>query len=521
MAETQGLAQGFRPSDAKGGGASRRTEPVVHRRRYERKRTWSVAPPPLAAEASKKDQKSSKMPYIRFCGAARTVTGSSHLLRLENGLQVLLDCGLYQGQDEVLAGYNNNWPYFKPADIDILVLSHAHIDHIGRVPRLVRDGFAGKIYCTHATRSLAAIMLLDAAKIQEQDALDNPDENPLYETEDVYRAMELFVSLSYERWHPIGEGLEVFFRDAGHILGSATVTLDIKQEGMKPMRLGFTGDVGRPNRPILKDPKPMPEVDYLICESTYGDRLHNRGFIEHEELLALIKETLVKRKGKLIIPAFSVGRTQELIYLLDQLQHQGLLPSFPVYVDSPLAINATEVFEMHPECYDVEMHNYMLLDDNPFGFAGLNYVRQSGLAGRLAESPEPCIIISAAGMMNAGRIREHLFYQLGKPENTLLVISYCAPNTLGAQIIEGRDILMLRGQEVQIRAQVKIMSSFSAHADRDELWDFIQNQQAGLRRLFLTHGEYPAQQKFAEFLLEQGLKDVHFPELGVIVYLEP
>lgn len=455
------------------------------------------------------------MPKIRFCGAARAVTGSNHLLQLDSGKQILLDCGLYQGQDEELAGNNSKFPYYHPADIDIVVLSHAHIDHIGRLPRLVREGFSGPIYCSHATRSLAAIMLLDSASIQMQEAEERPDEEPLYNSEDVYKTMELFVAVGFERWFELCAGLRLFLRDAGHILGSASVVLELAREEAEPLLLGFTGDVGRPARPILKDPKPMLPVDYLLCESTYGDRLHPSAFIEAEELLAVVRETCVERKGKLIIPAFSVGRTQELIYLLHELQNQGKLPGFPIYIDSPLAINATEVFEMHPECYDKEMRDLLHQRNDPFGFSGLHYVRESGLAKRLAKSPEPCIIISAAGMMNAGRIKGHLFYQIEKEENTLLVISYCAPETLGHQVRSGTKWLQLRNEYKELRARVVIMDSFSAHADKHELRDFLANQKQGLKKLFLVHGEYPSQQVFAKFLEEEeGFAQVHIPALG-------
>jgi metallo-beta-lactamase family protein len=454
---------------------------------------------------------------LTFCGAAREVTGSCHLLELDNGLKILLDCGLYQGDDKTMREWNREWPLFNPKDIDYLIVSHAHIDHIGRIPLLVKNGFEGDILCTHATRSLASIMLLDAAKIQEQDA-DGP-EDALYNVDDVHLAMKLFVGVGYERWHPVAEGLSVFFRDAGHILGSASVTLEIERLDSTPVYLGFTGDVGRPHRPILKDPIPMPQVDYLICESTYGNRDHASEFIEASDLLEIIKETCIKNKGKLLIPAFSVGRTQELVYMMDQLKHQHKLPDIPVYVDSPLAINAVHVFSMHPECYDKELLDYMLKDDNPFGFSGLRYVRNPGLADRLAGSPEPCVIISAAGMMNAGRVRRHLYHILPKPENTVLVISYCAPNTIGAKIRSGVQGLDLYGSYREIKAQVKIMDSFSAHADRNELWQFLEAQSSRLKKLFLVHGEYEAQLALKDFFHEKGFQDIEIPALGQEVEL--
>ncbi|MEM8908679.1 MAG: MBL fold metallo-hydrolase, partial [Bacteroidota bacterium] len=312
---------------------------------------------------------------LKFCGAAQQVTGSAHLITLDDGYTILLDCGLYQGRSKDMADFNSNW-YFDPKQIDCLILSHAHIDHSGRVPKLVRDGFRGDIICTHATRSLCAIMLLDSAKIQERDAAyynkrlarkkrkskGKKPRSPLYTSEDIGPTMGQFVGIGYNRWHPVSDKVELLFRDAGHILGSANVTLKIKENG-RTVRLGFTGDIGRPNRPILRDPQPMPAVDYLISESTYGDKDHDTAPAEIERFLRIITQTCLEKKGKLIIPAFSVGRTQEIVYMLDQLETAGRLPQIPVYVDSPLAVNATQVFGSHPECFDNNLNEYLLIDD--------------------------------------------------------------------------------------------------------------------------------------------------------------
>lgn len=449
---------------------------------------------------------------VKFCGAARYVTGSSHLITLDNGYKILLDCGLYQGTADEMHSWNQKWSYFNPKEIDYLIVSHAHIDHTGRIPKLVKDGFEGTILCTHATRDLCTIMLMDAAKIQEEEANDNLN-TPLYNTLDVYTAMRAFTSIDYEKWHTITHGVQVLFRDAGHILGSASVTLEIEEEGKNLLRFGFTGDIGRPDRPILKDPIPMPEVDYLICESTYGNRLHPKKFTELNELLDVVNETCVKNKGRLLIPAFSIGRTQELVYMLDQLSNQGKLPRIPIYVDSPLAISAMHIFETHPECFDQELHEYMLKDPNPFGFEGLSYTRHFGLAERLKESKEPCIIISAAGMMNAGRVQQHLYDMLENPQNTVLVIGYCPPSTLGGQIRRGDKQVMLMGKWLTIKAKINIMDSFSAHGDQQEMYDFIKNQ-TKLKQLFLTHGEYLPQQEFRTFLEKKGFKNISIPELG-------
>ena len=447
---------------------------------------------------------------LTFCGAARAVTGSNHLIQLKNGLSILLDCGLYQGNSSDMQSFNSQFDYYQASEIDFLILSHAHIDHIGRVPKLVKEGFNGQILCTHATRSLAILMLMDAAKIQEQDS--SSDYPPLYTSKDVRNALRLFTGLSYERWHFVDSDIEVFFRDTGHILGSASITLQVLEEG-QTIYLGFSGDIGRPERPILHDPKPMPPVDYLICESTYGHKEHQNYTADINDLLYIVKETCLLNEGKLLIPAFSVGRTQELIYMLDQLETEGKLPKIPVYVDSPLAINAVEVFRMHPECYDDQLHDYMLIDPNPFGFSDLNYVKRGGLANRLAVSKEPCIIISSSGMMTSGRVRRHLYHLLGQAQNTILSVGYCAPNTLGGRLLGGVKSVNLYGKKISVRARIQRLVSFSAHADRREMLQFLSLQHQ-VKNLFLVHGEYRSQRKFRTFLQQNGFDDVQIPSLG-------
>ncbi|MBK8923539.1 MAG: MBL fold metallo-hydrolase [Saprospirales bacterium] len=466
---------------------------------------------------------------IKFCGAAREVTGSCHLITLEDNFRILLDCGLYQGGDDdgrsgntanPITGFNEKW-LFSPRDIDCLILSHAHIDHTGRVPKLAADGFRGKIYATHATRDLCAIMLLDSAKIQEADAEydhkknkhNQPEKKPLYVMDDVRRAMQQFVSYNYEQWFQVHPNVRVLYRDAGHILGSASVTLEIK-EGDRTIRLGFTGDIGRPHRPILGDPLPMPEADYLICESTYGDREHESAPGEAEHLIRIVHHTCLEKKGKLIIPAFSVGRTQEIVYMLDQLHQAGKLPKVPVFVDSPLAVNATEVFVNHPECFDHELHQYMLDNDNPFGFNGLSYIRSVDGSKKLNTIHGPCIIISASGMMNAGRIRHHLFNNIENKRNTFLIVGYCTPNTPGGQLREGARSLYVFGQNLQVLADVEVMDSFSAHGDRVEMLDFIRNQQGKVKKIWLVHGTIDRQEKWRDYLKENGFGSVGIPELG-------
>jgi len=471
---------------------------------------------------------------IKFCGAAREVTGSCHLLTLNNGYKILLDCGLYQGGGDddgraseaktdggnTMQGFNERW-LFDPREIDCLIVSHAHIDHTGRIPKLVADGFTGTIYGTHATRDLCNLMLLDSAKIQEGDAERNnrhrqegePERTPLYTIEDVSKTVRLFAGFNYEQWFNIHEDVRVMFHDAGHILGSASVVLEI-QEGGKTIRFGFSGDIGRPGRPILADPVPLPEVDYLICESTYGDREHESAPNEIERLIRIVRHTCLEKKGKLIIPAFSVGRTQEIVYLLDQLNAQGRLPRIPVFVDSPLAVNATDVFLNHPECFDDDLNRYMVENDNPFGFNDLFYIRTTEGSKNLNNNRKPCIIISASGMMNAGRIQHHLLNNIEYQRNTFLIIGYCAPRTPGGQLREGAQSLHVLGQFRQVLADVEVMDSFSAHGDRKEMLEVLKNQQRSCKKIWLTHGTIDRQEKWRAYLLENGMQAVEIPELG-------
>ena len=468
---------------------------------------------------------------IKFCGAARYVTGSSHLVTLDDGYKILLDCGLFQGRGKDLWKRNNTW-HFDPAEVDLLILSHAHIDHTGRVPQLVKDGFRGTIVSTHATRSLCSIMLMDSAYIQQRDVdyynrklikkrIKEKHKDyrvPLYTPEHVDQTMELFLGCAYDKWIELRRGVRVLFRDAGHILGSSSVTLEIK-EGGKTRTLAFTGDIGRPERPILRDPRSMPDADFVIAESTYGDRVHERKPEETDRFLSIIESTCVKRGGKLIIPAFSVGRTQEIIYILDKLESSGRLPKIPVYVDSPLAVNATDVFVMHPECYDLDLHTYMIQDPNPFGFNELHYVRNVEESKALNVSTDPAIIISASGMMNAGRIRHHTFHNLDDSRSTFLIVGYCSPDTPGGQLKNGAEALKIFGEWKMVKADVQVMDSFSAHGDKYEMRDVLSNQRSSASNVFLVHGEYDTQSAYKEFLESEGFRGIHIPEMGEEVSL--
>jgi metallo-beta-lactamase family protein len=463
---------------------------------------------------------------IKFCGAAGEVTGSAHLILLDNGFSFLLDCGLYQGDSEAWKDFNESW-LFDPKTLDCMVLSHAHIDHTGRIPKLYKDGFKGIVYATHATRDLCSLMLLDSAKIQDSEAnyfnkkkneknwKNRTEKTPLYGLEDAKEAMKHFVGIPFEKTFSIHPDVDILFRDSGHMLGSASVTMTIRENG-REIKLGFTGDIGRPNRPILKDPQPMPNVDYLICESTYGDKEHESAPDEFERFARIIYHTCREKKGKVLIPAFSVGRTQEIVYMLDKLANNDLLPRVPVYVDSPLSVNATEVFRQHTECFDEQLHDYMLKDSDPFGFNSLRYVQSTEESKALSFNDEPCIIIASSGMMNTGRIKHHLMNNIENEKNTVLIVGYCSPNTPGGQLRNGAHEIFLFGQKKQVKANIQVMDSFSAHGDRKEILSFLENQKSSLKNLYLVHGEPDTQKSFIEYLNQNGFDQVNIqmPSLG-------
>jgi metallo-beta-lactamase family protein len=463
------------------------------------------------------------MAKIKFCGAAQTVTGSSHLITLDDGTTILLDCGLYQGNEDKYENFNREWG-FDPGEIDYVILSHAHIDHSGRIPKLSKDGYKGDIICTSATRDLVSIMLMDSAYIQEKDVvyinkrkerLGMKPVEPLYTIEDARNCMDQFVGIGYNRWYRINDDLSVRFRDSGHILGSASVTVRVKKAEGHYKYLGFTGDIGRPDRPILRDPVPMDDVDYLICESTYGGKAHGGIPDNKQELLDVIRHTCVEKRGKLIIPAFSVGRTQEIVYMLDQLESEDKLPHIPVYVDSPLAVNATDIFTMHPECFDDAILDYMSRDPNPFGFNGLKYVRSVEQSKSINDSKGPAIIISASGMMSAGRVKHHLANNIEHERNTILVVGYCSPGTLGGRIRNGDDEVRIYGTQYKVKAEVKVLDSFSAHGDEREMIDYLDNlNRHKLKKVFLVHGDLGRQELFKTALQESKFQTVEIPHLG-------
>ncbi len=458
---------------------------------------------------------------MTFWGAARTVTGSKHLLELDNGKRILLDCGLFQGRRSESRERNSDFG-FDAASIDIVLLSHAHIDHCGLLPKLWREGFRGAVYSTHATRDLCSYLLHDSAHIQEKDAefvnkrnrkKGKPEIEVLYDHDDVDGILGRFRSVSYDHPFKPTEGVEVEYRDAGHILGSASIHMTIIENG-RTTKLGFTGDIGSPNRPILRDPQPMKPCDYLISESTYGGKTHEPPEEAKGKLAEIVKRT-ASRGGKLIIPAFAVGRTQEIVHILDQLEHEGALPRIPVYVDSPLAVNATNVFIAHPECFDQELRNYMRNDPEPFGFNKLNYIRKVELSKELNMHHEPMVIISASGMCEAGRILHHLRNNIEDPRNTVMMVGYCAEHTLGKRIIDQHEEVRIFGQMHPLRCEVAVMNHYSAHADEPGMVDFISNfDPAELKNIFLVHGDLKRQEKFKDALSIAGYDRVAIPDHG-------
>lgn len=434
-----------------------------------------------------------------------------------NGSKVLLECGLFQGRRGESIERNRNFP-FDPKAIDAVVLSHAHIDHCGNLPNLCHQGFAGSIYATFATRDLASIMLEDSAEIQRADAEYvskkraqqglEPVE-PLYSATDAEMAVRQFVSLNYDRPILVADGVTLTFRDAGHILGSAQVVLDIR-EGNRQFRYLFSGDIGRGNDDILRDPEPIEDVDYLQVESTYGGREHSSKASANASVGDLVRPIL-ERTGKVIIPAFSVGRTQQIVYTLHQLTLAGQLPPVPIFVDSPLSVSATEVYRLHPECFNEAIYKFLREKENPFGMDNLTYIREAAKSMKLNELRDAAIIISASGMAEAGRIRHHLKNNLGDPKNLVLFIGYCAEHTLGAQILSGRDTVNIFGEPHRVQASVASIDSFSGHADKHELKRYVEGISGQIKKISVIHGEESQAFAFAETL--KGLK----PKAEVIV----
>lgn len=464
---------------------------------------------------------------IAFHGAARTVTGSKHLITLKNSTQILLDCGLFQGMGRVTDKLNDFFG-FDAKKVTYLILSHAHIDHCGLLPKLVAEGFEGKIFCTSATMDLARILMMDSAKIQMQDAeFSNRHlregeemEEPLYTDEDVTKTLSLMKIVEYEEDFEIEAGIRLKFTDAGHILGSAAVHLTITEEG-KPTRITFSGDVGRYGDLLLKSPQQFDQADYILMESTYGDSLHKDLDPIENMLLEIINHTCKIKKGKVIIPAFAVGRTQELLYALNGLELKGKLPDVPYYVDSPLSSKATEILKNHPEVYNNGVKETLKVDHDIFGFKGLRFIESVEESKALNADPRPCVIISASGMAEAGRVKHHIRNNIGNQKNTILMVGYCEPKSLGGRLIAGQKVVEIFRDEYEVKAEVQSIKSMSAHGDYEDLLQFLSGQDpAKVKQLFLVHGEYEVQQHFARKLKDAGFKHVAIPEYHQVFEIE-
>ncbi|HQV38113.1 MAG: MBL fold metallo-hydrolase [Flavobacteriales bacterium] len=461
---------------------------------------------------------------ITFHGAAGMVTGSKHLLELPDGKRVLLDCGMFQGEGPASDALNRRFG-FDPQSIDALVLSHAHIDHSGLIPRLVAEGFRGPIFATPATLDLCEILLADSAYIQENDFRYDvkrakkqrramTEIGPLYTAADVDAAMTLFSTVQYDTPTEILPGLTLTFIDAGHILGSASVHLTVAgREGVR--RITFSGDVGRYVDRLLPDPKPFPQADVIICESTYGDRDHPEAGATWKELLGHVQRVCVEQHGRLIIPAFSVGRTQEILYALNHLFNEGKLPRVPVFVDSPLSINATGIYRKHSDLLQADIRKELETDPDLFGFQGVEFIREAWRSKELNTRKGPSITIAASGMMDAGRIRHHLLHGLPDANNAVLIVGFCAPGTFGERLLQRPETVKLYGEVVPVRAAILSMDSYSAHGDRNELLRWIACQEPTLvKHVFLVHGSDHALEGLRDRYAEHGFRDIQIPELG-------
>jgi metallo-beta-lactamase family protein len=456
---------------------------------------------------------------LQFFGAVRTTTGSMHVLEA-NGKRVMLDCGLYQGHRK--EAFERNRHIAAPVEsLDVCILSHAHIDHSGNLPSLLKAGYKGPIYATPATRDLCSIMLADSANLQVQDVAyvnkkrirqgKNPFE-PLYRPEDIPPTLDAFRAIPYRRPQEVVPGVTLTFHDAGHILGSAFVKLDVRENGTT-RRLMFTGDMGRRDMPILRDPETIHDVAFLVTESTYGNRLHPQREDVKEELAALI-EQVARTRSKLLVPSFSVGRTQQILFFLDELTEEGRTADVPVFVDSPLSTKATQIYRAHPECFDRETVEMLESGDDPFWFRGLTYVADVEESKKLNVMGGPAIIISASGMCEGGRILHHLEHTVEDSRNVILFVGYQAENTLGRRLVEGKTPVRIFGDEYQLRAEVRSIQALSGHADRTEMHDYFAAMCPKVEAAFIVHGEPEAGEQLAEDLRGMGARNVMLPEEG-------
>lgn len=456
-------------------------------------------------------------PTVTFLGAARCVTGSMHLVEA-HGRSLLLDCGLIQGHRADSLRLNRTFP-FRPKDIDAVLLSHAHLDHCGNLPTLLKQGFAGPVYCTPATRALTSIMLGDAAKVQEEEAValnrkrkkGEPKVEPLYDGRHAYRTLLRLRAIPYDKPFEVVPGIEATFTDAGHLLGSTMIGLRL--DGANGGRLTYTGDLGRPGLPILRDPAPVPPADVLISESTYGGQLHEPVEETADKLGEVVQRT-AERGGKVIVPAFSIGRTQTVLYFLYQLRGRGRLPDVPIYVDSPMAVRATEAFRAHPECFNEETLRLLEKDPELFGEQSVYYVEKVHESIALNRAPGPCVIISASGMCEAGRVLYHLKQNLEDRRSTVLLAGFQAPDTLGRRLAEKRDEVRILGQALAVRAEVVHLPGLSSHADHGDLLRSLGPLAGTVRRVRLVHGDPSRSEALADGLRAAGFPDVAVPEHG-------
>lgn len=466
---------------------------------------------------------------IAFHGAARCVTGSKHLITLKSGKKILLDCGMFQGMGIDTDARNRKFG-FDPLTIDAMILSHAHIDHSGLIPKLTKEGYKGNIFCTPATKALTAVLLEDSAEIQEDDikyenkkraAAGQPYLTPIYTIEDAKNAQQQLVTMDYAKWFDViparagtdGDNVQAMFTDAGHIIGSACVHLKIKENGVV-RTLTFSADVGRYRDVILKSPQEFPQAEIILLESTYGNSLHDQHTTTPDLLLQWIEKACLKKKGKLIIPAFSVGRTQELLFGLNQLELENRLPDLDYFVDSPLSIEATEIIKNYPQYFNKRIQRVLQSDNDPFGFKGLKYIKTVEQSKLLNFRNEPCVIISASGMGDAGRVKHHISNNIENSRNTILFTGYCEPHSVGGRLVAGNKIIKLFGVEHEVNAEIGTIRSMSAHGDYEDLsqWLACQNIKK-VKKLFLVHGEYDVQQDFKARLEKKGFDDVEIPEL--------
>ncbi|MBO4645607.1 MAG: MBL fold metallo-hydrolase [Bacteroidales bacterium] len=457
---------------------------------------------------------------IDFLGATTEVTGSKFLLTTIKGVKILLDCGMYQGKG-LETDHMNRDLGFDPKEIDYILLSHAHIDHSGLIPYIVKRGFNGRVFCTPATRDLCAIMLPDSGRIQEADTVQFnkkrekqklPPVEPLYTMKDAVTCMRHFITIPYGLDYALSSDFHICFCNTGHMLGSSAIYITFREK-RKKKTLCYTGDIGRYNKTILPDPEKFPQADYIITESTYGDRLHTSLPEAEHDLMLVIKDACAQRKGKLIIPSFAIGRTQEIVYALQRLKNENNLPDVEIFVDSPLAVAATDIFRLHSDSFNEDMQEYIKTDPDPFGFQNLHYIRSISDSKKLNTYNRPCVIISASGMMEAGRVKHHLANNIENPRTTILSVGYCAPTTLGAKIMRGDKEVSIFGTKYKVKAKLASIEAFSGHGDYKELIHYLSCQnKKKVKIIFIVHGEDPTRQYYAQHLKDAGFQNIQVPD---------